>query len=56
MVGSGFRRVLIKEQRSQDTVSWDLSRSFQTFQVFEVFKNSMNRIPLEIDIQYFRHF
>ena len=35
MVGSGFRRVLIKGQSSEDTLTWDFSRSFQTSQAFE---------------------
>lgn len=35
MVGSGIRRVLIKEQNLKHTLTWDFSRSFQTSQAFE---------------------
>lgn len=36
MVGSGFRRVFIKEQSSKDTLTRDFNRSFQTCQEFEI--------------------
>lgn len=36
--------VLMKEQSSEDTLTWDFSRSFQTFQVFETYFKVLVRL------------